>query len=63
MFLRVEVTHRINLDDIDIELDGTHARVWSVFASVGRNTPGHVATMHVNPSCVGIAANERAGRI
>ncbi|MGC5221258.1 bifunctional phosphatase PAP2/diacylglycerol kinase family protein [Micromonospora sp. DT81.3] len=30
---------------IDIELDGTQARVWSVFASVGRNTPGHVATM------------------
>ncbi|HEX5860161.1 MAG TPA: phosphatase PAP2 family protein [Microbacterium sp.] len=30
---------------IDIELEGRQARVWSVFASVGRNTPGHTATM------------------
>ena len=30
---------------IDIELEGKETRVWSVFASVGRNTPGHVATM------------------
>jgi len=30
---------------IDIELEGKEIRVWSVFASIGRNTPGHVATM------------------
>lgn len=31
-------------EPIDIVIAGRRARVWSVFASVGRNTPGHVAT-------------------
>ncbi|MCR2763200.1 hypothetical protein NQ152_06700 [Microbacterium sp. zg.B48] len=30
---------------IDIVIAGKRARVWSVFASIGRNTPGQVATM------------------
>ena len=32
-------------EPIDIVIEGRRARVWSVFASVGRNTPGQVATM------------------
>ena len=31
-------------EPIDIVIRGRRARVWSVFASVGRNTPGQVAT-------------------
>ncbi len=31
-------------EPIDIVIGGRRARVWSVFASVGRNTPGQVAT-------------------
>jgi membrane-associated phospholipid phosphatase/diacylglycerol kinase family enzyme len=31
-------------EPIDIVIAGRRARVWSVFASVGRNTPGQVAT-------------------
>jgi undecaprenyl-diphosphatase len=30
---------------IDIVIEGKRARVWSVFAGIGRNTPGQVATM------------------
>jgi len=32
-------------EPLDVYIKGRHARVWSVFASVGRNTPGQVATM------------------
>ncbi|SFR94123.1 undecaprenyl-diphosphatase [Microbacterium sp. cf046] len=32
-------------EPIDITVGGRRARVWSVFASVGRNTPGQAATM------------------
>lgn len=31
-------------EPIEISIGGKHARAWSVFASVGRNTPGQVAT-------------------
>jgi diacylglycerol kinase family enzyme/membrane-associated phospholipid phosphatase len=31
-------------EPIDIAIEGRRARVWSVFASVGRNTPGQAAT-------------------
>jgi undecaprenyl-diphosphatase len=30
---------------VTVERNGRHARVWSVFVSVGRNTPDQVATM------------------
>ena len=32
-------------EPIDVVIRGRRARVWSVFASVGRNTPGQVATL------------------